>query len=75
MYVEIRIKGILKHDWSDWLEGLSVSNQGDGETILSGQLADQAVLIGLLNRIHGLNLQLLSFSRSDQAEIRNDRLY
>ena len=65
MYVEIRIKGTLKEDWSDWLEGLIVSTQANGETVLNGQIPDQAALLGLLNRIHGLNLQLLSFSQSD----------
>ncbi len=62
MDVEIRIKGALKEDWSDWLEGLSVSSQANGETRLSGRLPDQSALLGLLNRIHGLNLELLSFS-------------
>jgi haloalkane dehalogenase len=65
MYVEIRVKGRLKPDWSDWLEGLIVSDQAAGETVLKGQLPDQAALLGLLNRIHGLNLQLLSFSQFD----------
>ena len=68
MYVEIRIKGTLKQDWSDWLEGLIVSNQANGETVLNGQIPDQAALLGLLNRIHGLNLQLLSFAQSDKAD-------
>jgi hypothetical protein len=68
MYVKIRIKGSLKKDWSDWLEGLIVSNQANGETVLVGQIPDQAALLGLLNRIHGLNLELLSFSQSDKAE-------
>ena len=72
MYVEIRIKGSLKQDWSDWLEGLTVSNQANGETVVNGQIPDQAALLGLLNRIHGLNLQLLSFSQSDDfPTIRN----
>jgi hypothetical protein len=68
MHVEIRIKGTLKQDWSDWLGCLIVSNQANGETVLSGQISDQAALLGLLNRIHGLNLQLLSFSQADKAE-------
>ena len=67
MYVEIRIKGTLKENWSDWLDGLIVSNQANGETVLNGQIIDQAALLGLLNRIHGLNLQLLSFSQSEKA--------
>jgi hypothetical protein len=71
MYVEIRIKGTLKQDWSDWLEGLIVSHQANGETVLNGQIPDQSALIGLLNRIHGLNLQLLSFSQGDKSEFLN----
>ncbi len=71
MYVEIRIKGTLKEDWSDWLEGLSVSNQSNGATVLNGEISDQAALLGLLNRIHGLNLQLLSFSQSAKPESPN----
>ena len=71
MYVEIRIKGTLKENWSDWLDGLIVSNQANGETVLNGQIIDQAALLGLLNRIHGLNLQLLSFSQADKAELPN----
>jgi hypothetical protein len=71
VYVEIRIKGTLKQDWSDWLEGLSVSHQANVETVLNGQLTDQAALLGLLNRIHGLNLQLLSFSQSDKEASTN----
>jgi hypothetical protein len=71
MYVEIRIKGTLKQDWSDWLEGLIVSNQTNGETVLNGQIQDQSALLGLLNRIHGLNLELLSFSQGDKSEFLN----
>ena len=71
MYVEIRIKGTLKQDWSDWLGGLIVSNKENGETVLNGQISDQSALLGLLNRIHGLNLRLLSFSQTDQAELPN----
>ena len=71
MYVEIRIKGNLKPHWSDWLEGLIVSSEANEETVLQGEISDQAALLGLLNRIHGLNLQLLSFSQSDNAALPN----
>lgn len=67
MYVEVRIKGHLKPAWSDWFEELTVLNQANGETILRGQLSDQSALLGLLNRLHGLNLQLLSFSQSENV--------
>lgn len=65
MYVEVRIKGNLKQDWSDWLGTLIISNPSERETLLSGEISDQSALLGLLNRIHGLNLQLLSFSQFD----------
>lgn len=65
MYVEVRIKGTLKSDWSDWLGDLIISHQSDGETILRGEIPDQSALLGLLNRIHGLNLRLISFSQFD----------
>lgn len=68
MYVEIRIKGNLKQDWSDWLEDLTVAYPEGGETVLRGQIPDQSALIGLLNRIHGLNLELLSIAHADNSD-------
>ena len=71
MYVEVRIKGTLKPDWSDWFEALTISSPSDGETLLSGELPDQAALLGLLNRVHSLNLKLLSYSQSDSSLPKN----
>jgi hypothetical protein len=65
MDVEIRIKGTLKDDWSGWLGALVITNPSNEETILRGEVPDQSALLGLLNRIHGLNLRLLSFSQFD----------
>jgi hypothetical protein len=62
MYYEIRVQGHLAEDWSEWLGGLAVTNLENGEALLSGELADQAALHGVLNRLHGLNLILLSVS-------------
>ena len=61
---EIRIEGHLGNRWSDWFEGLTIHNDPDGQTILSGQLLDQAALFGVLARIHDLNLTLISVQRS-----------
>jgi len=55
----IRLKGRLDPKWSDWFENMVISSEG-GETILSGPVADQAALHGLLIRIRDLNLTLLS---------------
>lgn len=57
---EIRVEGHLTERWSDWFEGLAIHNDPNGETILSGLLADQSALLGVLTRIHALNLSLIS---------------
>ncbi len=64
---EIRVEGHLADCWSDWFEGLAIRNEPDGETVLSGLIADQAALYGLLNKIHNLNLILVSVMRSPSA--------
>lgn len=61
---EIRVEGHLTDRWSDWFEGLAIHNDPEGETTLSGPVSDQAALFGLLNKIHGLNLTLISVNRS-----------
>jgi hypothetical protein len=58
----IKLKGHLDPKWSDWFEQMAISTQG-GETILSGPVADQAALHGLLTRIRDLNLTLLAVER------------
>jgi hypothetical protein len=60
---EIRIKGRLGPEWSTWFNGLTVTNQPGGETILSGAVADQAALHGLLIKVRDLGLPLLSVRR------------
>ena len=65
---EIRVKGHLDDSWSDWLEGLEVRLLENGEMILLGQIRDQAALIGILNRLYGLNLSLLSVSEVNQKK-------
>jgi hypothetical protein len=57
---EIRLRGHIGAEWSAWLDGLEVSNRGDGETVLSGPVADQAALFGLLARLRDLGLPLLA---------------
>jgi hypothetical protein len=60
---EIHIKGHLDSSWSDWLEGLEVKLLDNGEMILYGPIPDQAALMGVLNKLYGLNLTLLSLER------------
>ncbi|HRQ42656.1 MAG TPA: hypothetical protein PLD25_32485 [Chloroflexota bacterium] len=56
----IRVKGHLDDALAAWFEDLTISNQEDGDAILSGSLPDQAALQGVLNRISNLSLTLIS---------------
>ena len=60
----IKLKGRLDPKWSQWFEQMAISTEGD-QTILTGPLADQAALHGLLVRIRDLNLALLSVEQTD----------
>ena len=55
----IRLKGHLAHHWSDWFEGMTISNEPNGEVHLCGPLADQAALHGVLIKIRDLGLPLI----------------
>jgi len=52
---EIRVEGLLADRWSDWFEGLEIRHQANGETTLIGTTVDQAALLGVLLKIHGVN--------------------
>ncbi|MGD8968000.1 MAG: hypothetical protein PVI07_10885 [Anaerolineae bacterium] len=56
----IRVKGHLDNGWSEWFEGLSVTREEDGTTVLTGPVADQPALHGLLVKIRDLGLPLVS---------------
>ncbi len=60
---DIRVEGSLTERWSDWFEGLTIRQDSEGETVLSGRLIDQAALHGVLIKIRDLGLPLISLSR------------
>lgn len=60
---EIRVEGLLTDRWSDWFGGLTIRNEPNRQTTLTGLLSDQAALFGVLTRIHDLNLILISVLR------------
>ena len=60
MVYQIRVKGLLGPEWADWFGGLSVVPGENGETILVGQIADQAALYGVLRKVRDLGMPLLS---------------
>ena len=61
----ITVKGHLDPCWSEWFEGLTMAYTEAGETVLSGSVADQAALHGLLMRIRDLNLTLIAVTRRE----------
>ncbi len=56
----IEVKEPLQADWSDWFDGLTISSLGNGSTMLSGRIVDQAALHGILAKIRDMNLTLIS---------------
>jgi hypothetical protein len=60
---QIKIKGHLDPRWSEWFDGLAITHESSGETLLVGPVADQPALFGLLLKIRDLNLTLLSLNR------------
>ena len=63
MVYQIRLKGHLDDQWTDWFEGLTITLEEDGNTLLSGPVADQAALHGLLKKVRDLGMPLISVNR------------
>jgi hypothetical protein len=59
---EIRLKGHLNNRWANWFEGLTITLEEDGDTLLTGPVIDQAALHGLLKKVRDLGLPLISVS-------------
>lgn len=57
---QIRIKDHLSCEWSDWFDGLAITPGENGETLLTGQVVDQAALYGLLKKVRDLGLTLIA---------------
>jgi len=60
MVYQIRVTGHLGREWTDWFEGLSITLEDNGETLLTGPVIDQAALHGLLRKVRDLGLPLLA---------------
>ncbi len=65
---KVWVKGLLDERWSGYFDGLAITSLEDGETILSGMMADQAALHGLLAKIRDLGLPLLAVKRIETEE-------
>jgi hypothetical protein len=60
MVYQIRLKGHLGSQWTSWFEGLTITLEEDGDTLLTGPVVDQAALHGLLKKVRDLGLPLVS---------------
>ena len=76
MVYQIRIKGHLGSQWTDWFEGLTITLKEDGDTLLTGPVIDQAALYGLLKKVRDLGMPLVSVSpleygQADTSEVKS----
>ena len=60
---QIKLEGYLGQQWTDWFEGLTVTLEKGGDTVLTGPVVDQAALHGLLKKVRDLGMTLLSVNR------------
>jgi hypothetical protein len=68
---ELRLKGHLDSRWAAWFDGLTLTNESDGTTLIRGQVVDQAALYGLLQKIRDMGLPLVSVTQvePDQPDV------
>ena len=65
---EIRLKGHLDSRWAAWFDGLSLTNESDGTTIIRGPVVDQAALHGLLQKVRDMGLALVSVTQVEPGQ-------
>ncbi len=68
---EIQVKGHLPLQWADWFEGLTITLEEDGNTFLTGPVADQAALHGLLKKVRDMGMVLVSVNQVQLLEPTN----
>ena len=72
-FYQIKVKGHLDPRWSEWFDGLAITHEPNGQTLLAGPVVDQPALFGLLLKIRDLNLTLLSLNRFEPDSAKTDR--
>jgi hypothetical protein len=70
--IEIRIKGHINPQWSQWFGGLTIRHSDLDETVLAGLVQDEAALYGILARLRDLGLKLISLSSEEIKEKQNE---
>ena len=72
---QIRIKGHLGREWTEWFAGLTITLEDNGETLLTGPVVDQAALHGVLRKVRDLGMPLLSVvcvkpGQADESDVK-----
>ena len=65
---QIRVKGHLGYQWADWFEGLTITIEDNGDTLLTGPVVDQAALHGLIKKVRDLGIPLISVIRLNPVQ-------
>ncbi len=65
---QIRIKGHLSDQWTGWFEGLTITLEENGDTLLTGPVVDQAALFGLLKKVRDVGISLVSINRVEPGK-------
>ena len=71
MIYQIRIMGQLDNQWTDWFDGLTITLEENGDTLLTGPVVDQSALHGLLKKVRDLGLPLISVNQVPPLETTN----
>jgi hypothetical protein len=69
-WYEIHLQGLLDPRWATWFDGMTLTTDGEGTSVIRGRVADQAALHGLLARLRDLGLPLLSVVQVEPGEPR-----
>jgi hypothetical protein len=65
---QIRLHGHLGDQWADWFDGMSITLEQNGDTLLTGPVADQAALHGLLRKVRDLGMRLVSVNEAQRDQ-------
>jgi hypothetical protein len=65
---QIRLTGHLSDQWTNWFEGLTITMEENGDTLLTGPVVDQAALFGLLKKVRDVGIPLISINRIEPGK-------
>ncbi|TFG64233.1 MAG: hypothetical protein E4H36_03545 [Spirochaetales bacterium] len=71
---EIRVKGHLDGRWAEWFGGMTITLADNGDTILTGPIADQAALHGMLKKVRDLGIPLLSVNFVNPGQAKTEEV-